>query len=90
MAALAGFPVVPWSVGLTLGLLCLKYGHLTALQNVLRGIVAAAAGLLVATDATLLVPHRRRPAALLFAALAFALVRFVRLRCSAFYLLWFH
>jgi chromate transporter len=79
LAALAGFLVVPWSVGLILGLLCLKYVHLAVLQNVLRGIAAAAAGLLIATGAKLLVPHRSQPAALLFATLAFVLITFVRL-----------
>ena len=79
MAALAGFLVVPWSVGLTLGLLCLRYVHLSVLQNVLGGIAAAAAGLLMATGVRLLMPHRGRPAALLFATLAFALVTFAKL-----------
>jgi len=79
MAALAGFLVVPWSLGLTLGLLCLKYVHLPVLQNILGGIAAAAAGLLIATGVRLLMPHRGRPPAMLFAALAFALITFVRL-----------
>jgi chromate transporter len=75
-AALAGFLVIPWSVGLALGLLCLKYAHLTILQNILSGIATTAAGLLVATGIRLFVPHRGRPAALFFAALAFALITF--------------
>jgi chromate transporter len=79
MAALAGFLVVPWSIGLTLGLLCLKYVHLPVLQNILGGIAAAAAGLLIATGVRLLMPHRGRPGGLLCAALAFALITFVRL-----------
>ena len=79
MAALAGFLVIPWSVGLGLGLLCLEYVHLTVLQSILRGIAAAAAGLLIATGVRLLMPHRGRPAALLFAGLAFALITFVRM-----------
>jgi len=79
VAALAGFLVVPWVVGLTLGLLCLKYVHLPVLQNILGGIAAAASGLLIATGVRLLMPHRGRPAALLFAALAFALISVVRL-----------
>ena len=79
MAALAGFLVVPWSVGLTIGLLCLRYVHLPVLQNVLGGIASAASGLLIATGVRLLVPHRGSPPALLFAALAFALITFIRL-----------
>jgi len=79
MAALAGFLVIPWALGLAIGLLCLEYAHLPVVRNTLGGIAAAAAGLLVATGIRLLMPHRGRPAALLFAALAFALITFVRL-----------
>jgi chromate transporter len=79
IAALAGFLVVPWAVGFSLGVAFLKYAHLTALRNILGGIAAAAAGLLVATGIRLLTPYRRRPAALLFAALAFGLVAIGRL-----------
>jgi chromate transporter len=76
MAALAGFLVIPWSLGLALGLLCLEYAHLPVLRNILGGIAATAAGLLVATGVRLLLPHRRRPAALVFAALSFGLIAF--------------
>ena len=79
VAALCGFLVIPWSVGLSLGLLYLHYAHLTVLRNILGGIAATAAGLLVATGARLLLPHRDRPIALLFAALAFSLITFGRL-----------
>src|SRR5215470_13640833 len=43
------------------------------------GIAATAAGLLIATGIRLLLPHRRRPAALLFAGLAFGLITFAKL-----------
>ena len=79
VAALCGFLVIPWSVGLSLGLLYLHYAHLTILRNILGGVAATAAGLLIATGARLLLPHRHRPIALLFAALAFGLVTFGRL-----------
>jgi chromate transporter len=79
MAALAGFLIVPWSVGLRVGSPCLKYVPLAVLQKVLGAIAAAAAGLLIATGVRLLMPHRRRPAALLFAAVAFAPIAFIRL-----------
>jgi chromate transporter len=79
IAALAGFLLIPWSVGLTLGLVGLKYAHLAVLQNVFRGIAAAAAGLLIATGVRLLLPHRARVGAWLFATLAFALITFIRL-----------
>jgi chromate transporter len=79
LAALAGFLVIPWSLGLALGLLCLEYAHLPVLRNILGGIAAAAAGMLIATGLRLLMPHRRRPASLVFAALAFVLITFFRL-----------
>ncbi len=72
LAALSGFIVIPWIVGFGLGALFLSYAHIGLLQNVLRGISAAAAGLIIGTGIKLLMPHRGRPMALLFAALAFA------------------
>jgi chromate transporter len=79
IAALCGFLVIPWTVGLSLGVLYLKYAHLTVLRDILGGIAATAAGLLIATGVRLLMPHRHRPAALLVAALAFGLITFGRL-----------
>jgi chromate transporter len=76
IAALSGFLLIPWAVGLSLGLVCLEYAHLTIIRNILGGIAASAAGLLVATGMRLLLPHRRRPAAVLFAGLAFGLIAF--------------
>src|SRR6516165_1881574 len=74
IAAVSGFLVIPWAIGLSVGLLFLEYIHLLVVRNILGGIGATAAGLLIATGVRLLMPHRRRPAALLFAALAFGLV----------------
>jgi chromate transporter len=71
LAALAGFIVVPWTVGFALGAFFLSYAQTPLLQGILRGIAAAAAGLLIATGIRLLLPHRKRPIALAFAALAF-------------------
>lgn len=65
-----GFLLIPWSLGFALGLLCLEYAHLPVLKHILGGIAAAAAGMLIATGTRLLLPHRHRPAAVLFAALA--------------------
>jgi chromate transporter len=80
IAAISGFLIIPWGVGLSLGVLYLKYAHLTVLRNILCGVAATAAGLLIATGIRLLMPHRsRRPAALLFAALAFGLMAFTKL-----------
>lgn len=72
LAALAGFIVIPWIIGFAAGALYLGYAHIGILQNILRGVSAAAAGLIIGTGFRLLLPHRGRPLALLFAALAFA------------------
>ena len=79
VAALSGFLIIPWVVGFSLGVLYLKFAHLTVLRNILGGIAAAAAGLLIATGIKLLTPYRRRVAALVFATLAFGLIIFGRL-----------
>ncbi|MBV8592457.1 MAG: chromate transporter [Acetobacteraceae bacterium] len=79
IAALCGFLVIPWTVGLSLGLLYLQYANLIALRHILGGIATSAAGLLIATGVRLLRPHRHRPASLLFAALAFGLITFGKL-----------
>jgi chromate transporter len=71
LAALAGFILVPWTVGFALGAFFLSYAQTAVLQGALRGVAAAAAGLIIATGIRLLLPHRHRPIALIFAALAF-------------------
>jgi chromate transporter len=60
VAAVAGFILIPWTIGLALGALCLHYARLAVLQNVLGGLSAAAAGLVIATGVRLLMPHRNR------------------------------
>jgi chromate transporter len=47
--------------------------------NILVGVSAAAAGLLIATGLRLLMPHGGRPMALLFATLAFVGLGLIRL-----------
>ena len=66
-------------VGLSFGGLLLQYAHLPVLQKALGGLSAAAAGLMIATGIRLLMPHRTRRTALLFAALAFTGMVFVKL-----------
>jgi chromate transporter len=78
-AAVSGFVLIPGTIGFTLGALYLQHAHLAVVQNILGGISAAAAGLLIATGVRMLVPYRSRPAALLFAALAFGLMTFSKL-----------
>jgi chromate transporter len=72
IAAFSGFTLIPIAVGFWLGVLYLEHTHIPLFQNILGGVSAAAAGLLIATGLRLLLRHRTRPIALLFAALAFA------------------
>jgi len=71
--------VLPWSVGLALGVLCLRYAQAPLLRHVLGGVSAAATGLLIATGLRLLLPHRRQPFVIALAVLALALMVFIRL-----------
>ena len=64
--------MIPWTVGFALGALYLHYAQFGFLQNILRGISAAAAGMIIATGIKLLMAQRGRPIAWLFAGLAFA------------------
>jgi chromate transporter len=79
VSAVAGFILVPWTVGLAAGGVALQYAEIAVLQNILGGLSASAAGLLIGTGLRLLTPHRSRRAALLFAGLAFAGMAFTRL-----------
>src|SRR6267378_3144467 len=79
IAAVAGFLLIPWTIGFALGLLYLEHSYHPVLQNILGGVSAVASGLLIATGIRMLLPHRGRPAALLFAALAFGLMGFGKL-----------
>jgi chromate transporter len=79
ITAVAGFILLPWALGLSLGWLVLQRTHLPLLQNILGGLSAAAAGLIIATGIRLLMPHRARPTALLFTGLAFVGMAFTKL-----------
>ncbi len=72
IAGLAGFIAIPAVLGTAVGAFYLQHAEIGVLQDILRGISAAAAGLIIGTGLKLLMPHRRRPAALVFAALGFA------------------
>jgi chromate transporter len=78
VAALAGFTAIPWIIGFSVGAWLLSNAGIPVLQNILRGVSATAAGLIIATGIRLLLPHRRRPAALVFAALGFAGLAFAK------------
>jgi chromate transporter len=79
IAAVGGFLLIPWIAGFGLGMLYLRHAYHPVLQDILRGVSAAAAGLLIATGIRMLLPSRRHPAALLFAGLAFGLMAFTKL-----------
>jgi len=79
VAALSGFVLIPCAVGFALGALYLQNAKAPVVQNVLGGVSAVAAGMLIATGLRLLMPHLARPATVLFAALAFAGIVFTGL-----------
>jgi chromate transporter len=76
---LAGFIMIPLAVSFSFGTWCLRNTDLAILQNVLGGISAAAAGLLIGTGLRLMGPHRDRPMAVFFAVLAFGGLVFTKL-----------
>ena len=79
VAAISGFVLVPTAAGFSLGVLYLQYAHIDVLQNILSGVAAAAAGLLIGTGLRLMLPHLSSPPALLFATLAFVGLGLIRL-----------
>ena len=79
LASVAGFILLPWTAGLAIGGLVLQHAQLAVLQNILGGLSAAAAGLLMGTGIKLLTAHRSRWPALLLAGLAFAGMAFTKL-----------
>jgi chromate transporter len=79
IAAVAGFLVIPWVIGFSVGIWYLQQAHHPILRNILGGVAATAAGLMIATGFKLLTPYRRRPLAMIFAALAFGLMTFTKL-----------
>jgi chromate transporter len=72
IAAFLGLSLLPLVLALILGVLYLRLADFALVRHVLGGASAAGAGMVIATGIRLLLPHRRRPAALLLAALAFA------------------
>jgi chromate transporter len=72
LAALAGLLLVPLAILLTLGWLYFSYHQVPALRATLTGVVAAAAGMAMSMGVKLIGNYVREPAALVFAAAAFA------------------
>jgi chromate transporter len=78
-AAFLGLALLPLILALFLGAAYLKIADHPIVTRVLGGVSAAAAGMVIATGLRMLMPHRHRPVALLFAALAFGGVVLTRL-----------
>src|SRR5260370_21783586 len=49
VAAVAGFLLIPWTIGFTFGVLYLQHAHHPALQNILGGVWAVVARVVIAT-----------------------------------------
>jgi chromate transporter len=79
IAAVCGFVLIPGAVGFSLGVLYLRHTHLVVLQNILAGVSAVGAGLLIATGIRMLTLQRNRPQALAAAALAVGGIVFTKL-----------
>jgi chromate transporter len=78
LAALAGLLGVPLAILLALGWAYFHYHTVPALRATLGGVVAAAAGMALSMGFKLIGTYLRQPAALLFAAAAFAGVSILR------------
>src|SRR5205085_4494527 len=77
--ALAGLLIPPVAIVLVLGVLYGRYGDMEALQRVLVGVAAAAAGLILATFVKMLQPLLREgAAALAVVAAAFVAIGVMR------------
>ena len=74
-----GMLLAPLLIVLALGLAYLRYGELTAIQAMLRGISAVGAGLILAAGLKMLWEYRRQPLAIVLVACAFGAVAILRL-----------
>ena len=79
VVAVAGFLLIPGVIGFAIGLLWLEYANHPVIQRTLGGIASVGAGLLIATGIKILMPHRARRTALVFAAAAFGLIVIAKL-----------
>lgn len=78
VVALAGMVLAPAVLVLLLAAAYSAHVDLPQLRGALRGMGAVAAGLVIATGLKLALPLRRRPAAMMLAAVAFACVGLAR------------
>lgn len=80
MAALAGMLIVPFTLLMGLGVVYFSVHELPAVDRVLAGVVAAAAGMALSMGFKILHEYWKDPVALLLAALVFAGLVFAHLR----------
>ncbi|MEB3235392.1 MAG: chromate transporter [Cyanobacteriota bacterium] len=80
LAALAGMLLVPFTLLMLLGCLYFSLHELPAIDRVLAGVVAAAAGMALSMGFKILGTYSRDRVALLLAAVVFALLSFTKLR----------
>ena len=79
VATVAGLFAVPLAVIIGVGLLYDRYGDLLVVRNSVRGLAAAAAGLVLATALKIAAPLRHQAIGAGIAAIAFAAVGLARL-----------
>jgi chromate transporter len=79
LAAFAGLLTVPLTTVLTLAALYGRFGRMAGVDALLRGVGAAAAGLVIATALVMAGPLLRRPRALAFLVVTFAAIAIMRL-----------
>ncbi|MBW4530929.1 MAG: chromate transporter [Aphanothece saxicola GSE-SYN-MK-01-06B] len=80
LAALAGMLLVPFTLLMGVGLLYFQFHTLPALDRVLAGVVAAAAGMALSMGFKILDEYWKDPVALLLAAVTFVLMTFFHVR----------
>ncbi len=80
LAALAGMLLVPFTLLMAVGLLYFQFHSLPALDRVLAGVVAAAAGMALSMGFKILDEYWKDPMALLLAAVTFVLMTFFHVR----------
>jgi chromate transporter len=79
IAALLGLMAVPMAIVIGFGALYARYGGEPAVARGLRGLAAAASGLVLATALKIAAPQRRRPRGLIVAALTLVAIAGLRL-----------
>jgi len=80
VAALAGMLLVPFTLLMLVGLLYFQFHALPAIDRVLAGVVAAAAGMALSMGFKILDQYWKDPVALLLAAVTFVLMAFFHVR----------